>query len=100
MTAVFKSRSGLLTTSLTRLPVGPDGRSVLYTAVDAETTGLGDSDRIVELAAVVFRGDGEILDEYTSVVDPVTVATSAASGGHGLTDEEVAGAPRAEAVLP
>lgn len=100
MAGLFTSRSGLLVTSLTRQPVSPDGRSVVYTAVDVETTGLEDSDRIVELAAVVFRGDGEILDEYATVVDPVTVSTSATREIHGLSDEEVSGAPRVEAVLP
>lgn len=57
-------------TGLTRRAVGPDGRGVVFTAVDLETTGLEDCDRIVELAAVVFRGDGEILDEYSTVVGP------------------------------
>ena len=53
-----------------------------------------DRDRIFELAAVAFRGDGEILDEYATVVDPVTISTSATREIHGLTDEQVAGAPR------
>jgi DNA polymerase-3 subunit epsilon len=98
--AVRSTRApGLVVTDLTRQPVGPDGRAVVYTAVDVETTGLSDQDRIVELAAVVFRGDGEILDEYATVVDPVTVSTSATSGIHGLTDAHVAGAPRADTVL-
>jgi DNA polymerase-3 subunit epsilon len=99
MAGLFGRRSGLVATSLTRRLAGPDGRGVIYTAVDVETTGLGDHDRIVELAAVVFRGDGEILDEYATVVDPVTISTSATCEIHGLTDEQVAGAPRVEAVL-
>lgn len=100
MVGLFTSRSGLGVTGLTRRPVGPDGRGVVFTAVDVETTGLEDSDRVVELAAVVFRGDGEILDEYSTVVDPVTVSTSVTRDIHGLSDEEVSGAPRVEAVLP
>jgi DNA polymerase-3 subunit epsilon len=63
-------------TSLTRRAAGPDGRGVVFTAVDLETTGLSNSDRIVELAAVVFRGDGEILDEYATLVNPVTARAS------------------------
>jgi DNA polymerase III subunit epsilon len=99
MTVRATRAPGLTVTDLTRLPVGPDGRTVMYTAVDLETTGLGDQDRIVELAAVVFRGDGEILDEYATIVDPVTVSASTTSGIHGLTDAQVAGAPRVEAAL-
>jgi DNA polymerase-3 subunit epsilon len=79
--------------------VGPDGRAVVFTAIDVETTGLSDQDRIVELAAVVFRGDGEILDEYATVIDPVTVSASATSDIHGLTDAHVIGAPQAKAAL-
>lgn len=100
MARLLARRRGLVAASLTRRPAGPDGRGIIYTAVDVETTGLDDRDRIVELAAVVFRGDGEILDEYATVVDPVTVSTSATREIHGLTDEKVAGAPRAEKVLP
>lgn len=96
MAGLSARKPGLIATSLTRRPVGPDGRGVVYTAVDAETTGLDECDRIVELAAVVFRGDGEVLDEYATIVDPVTASTSRTSEIHGLTDEQVAGAPQAE----
>ena len=99
LAGLFTRAPGLVATSLMRRPIGPDGRGVIFTAVDVETTGLEDGDRIVELAAVVFRGDGEILDEYATVVDPVTVSTSTTREIHGLTDEQIAGAPRAEAVL-
>ena len=91
--------SGLTVTSLTRQAVGPDGRGVVYTAVDLETTGLSHSDRIVELAAVVFRGDGEILDEYATLVDPVTERASKTKWIHGLSDADVAGAPVAARAL-
>ena len=41
-----------------------------YVAVDVETTGLDAyEDAIIEVAAVVFRGD-EILEEWSSLVDP------------------------------
>jgi DNA polymerase III epsilon subunit-like protein len=39
---------------------------MVFTAADVETTGLDARDRIVELAAVVLRGDGEIPDEYAT----------------------------------
>jgi DNA polymerase III epsilon subunit-like protein len=77
---------GLATSNLTRRPAGPDGRGLVFTAVDLETTGFGDEDRIVELAAVIFRGDGEILDEYATLVDPVRQSSSEARELHGLSD--------------
>jgi DNA polymerase-3 subunit epsilon len=48
----------------------------------------------------VFRGDGVTLDEYATVVDPVVVSTSTTRLIHGLTDEDVAGAPPIHSVLP
>ena len=39
------------------------------------------------------------MDEYATVVDPVTVSISATSDVHGLTGAYVIGAPRAEAAL-
>ena len=99
MAQSFTKVPGLMATGLTRRTAGPDGREVVFTAVDVETTGLEDRDRIVELAAVVFRGNGEILDEYATVVDPVTVSASMACQIHGLTDTETAGAPRVQQVL-
>ena len=91
--------AGLMSTRLTRQPVGPDGRGVVYTAVDLETTGLGSDDRIIELAAVVFRGDGEVLDEYATLVNPVTARASATKWIHGLSDADVADAPPAAQAL-
>ena len=99
MAQSFTKAPGLMATGLTRRTAGPDGREVVFTAVDVETTGIEDRDRIVELAAVVFRGNGEILDEYATVVDPVTVSASMARQIHGLTDTETAGAPRVQQVL-
>ncbi|MFI6759084.1 aminotransferase class V-fold PLP-dependent enzyme [Micromonospora sp. NPDC050417] len=66
-----------------------------FVALDFETTGLeAAQDRIVEIAACRFRADGTIVDEYASRIDPVTAHASATSRFHGLTDEDVQGAPR------
>jgi DNA polymerase III subunit epsilon len=97
---VYSTRaSGLQVANLTRQAAGPDGRTVVYTAVDLETTGLSNHDRIIELAAVVFRGDGEILDEYATLVNPVTARASATKWIHGLSDADVADAPIAAHAL-
>jgi DNA polymerase III epsilon subunit-like protein len=100
MARSFTQAPGLITTSLTRRPAGPDARGLVFTAVDVETTGLDEGDRIVELAAVVFRGDGEVLDEYATLVDPLMPVSSGARDIHGLADADLAGAPRAGVVLP
>lgn len=41
-----------------------------YVAVDVETTGVYNSDRVVEIAAVTVNSDGEIIDEWDTLVDP------------------------------
>jgi ATP-dependent DNA helicase DinG len=44
--------------------------STTYVAIDVETTGLDpERDTIIEVAAIAFR-DNEILDEFTSLVNP------------------------------
>lgn len=41
-----------------------------FVVVDAETTGLYNSDRIVEVAAVTVSGHGRIVDEWDTLIDP------------------------------
>lgn len=43
-----------------------------FAVVDVETTGLfpGGSDRILEIAVHRVRADGEVLDEYSTLVNP------------------------------
>ncbi|MCZ0984025.1 3'-5' exonuclease [Streptomyces diastatochromogenes] len=58
--------------------------------LDTETTGLGDDARIVELAVLSSAGD-VLLD---TLVDPGVPIPAGASEIHGITDSDVAGAPR------
>ncbi|MFF0430307.1 exonuclease domain-containing protein [Streptomyces sp. NPDC004520] len=58
--------------------------------LDTETTGLDDDARIVELAVLSSAGD-VLLD---TLVDPGVPIPAGASGIHGITDSDVAGAPR------
>jgi DNA polymerase III subunit epsilon len=78
-------------------PTGLD--DIPFVAFDTETTGLHASDRLVELAAVRFRG-GEVEAEWTSLVNPGVPIPETASAIHGLRDADVATAPPATAVLP
>jgi predicted DnaQ family exonuclease/DinG family helicase len=71
-----------------------------YVALDLETTGLdAERDAIIEVGAAKFRQD-ELLDEFSTFVDPgrrvphdITVLT-------GITDQDVRGAPQLYEVLP
>ncbi len=75
-------------------------RDVTFVVVDLETTGGSSStESITEIGAVKVRG-GEVLGEFSTLVDPgrcippqITILT-------GISDSMVADAPRIEAVLP
>lgn len=63
-----------------------------YCVVDLETTGFSPTqDAIVEIAAVRIRPDGEIVDQFSSLVNPGR--PMAGTQVHGLTDADVKGAP-------
>jgi DNA polymerase III epsilon subunit family exonuclease len=69
-------------------------------AFDVETTGLvAGVDRVVELAAVVFRGE-EVLDTFSRLVNPGVPMPPVASRVTGITDDLLAEAPPAAAALP
>ncbi len=66
----------------------------LIAIIDVETTGLFPlrHDRVVELAAVVIDGDGRIVREFVSLVNPGR--DIGPSSIHGLTAEDVLHAPQ------
>jgi DNA polymerase III epsilon subunit family exonuclease len=70
-----------------------------FVAFDTETTGLRVSDRLVELAAVRFRG-GIVEEEWSALVDPGVPIPAGATAIHGIRDADIAGQPRAAGVLP
>ena len=72
---------------LERLAGGADRIAV----VDCETTGLYNTDRIVELAIVTVALDGTIAERWETVVQPGRDV--GATHIHGLTAEALAGAP-------
>ncbi|WP_170141143.1 3'-5' exonuclease [Allonocardiopsis opalescens] len=84
---------------LGRTVPGPDSRSLTFAALDVETTGLDPAaSRVCEVAVVRFRGDGEVLSEYATLVDPQ--APMAGTELHEITAEHVTGAPSFAEVLP
>lgn len=69
-------------------------------ALDLETTGLDPhQDAILEIAAVRFR-DGELIEEFSTLVDPERPIPALVTQITGLTDADVIGAPRIVRVLP
>ena len=69
-----------------------------FAVFDFETTGLSPSrgDRAVQVAVVRLSPEGEFEDEWVSLINPGR--PMAATHVHGLTDVDVAGAPRFAAV--
>lgn len=59
--------------------------------IDVETTGFGRQDRIVEIAIVGLDGDGLIVDEFSTLVQPQRDV--GAVDVHGITADMVACAP-------
>ncbi len=71
---------------------GSDVAGVDFVAVDVETTGRhGDfGDRVIEVAAVRIR-DGEVIDEFATLVNPGQEIDNTEI--HGITTADVRGAP-------
>jgi DNA polymerase-3 subunit epsilon len=72
---------------------GVDPRRLTFALLDVETTGLHPERgaRICEIAIVRMRGDGEVLDEYSTLVSPEVPIRNDVY--HGITDVHVSGAP-------
>lgn len=64
--------------------------------VDVETTGLYNTDRIVEVAVVVLDGGGNVVDEYDTLVDPQRDVGP--TDLHGITATMVSAAPTFEEI--
>jgi ATP-dependent DNA helicase DinG len=71
-----------------------------YVAVDVETTGLyPERDAIIEVAAVIFR-DGEIVEEWSSLVNPNRNVPAFISQLTGITNDMVESAPAMFSLRP
>ena len=70
-----------------------------YVIFDLETTGISwKKDEVIEIAAVKVQG-GEIVDEFSELVDPGMPIPFYASEVNGITDDMVAGCPSFDEVL-
>lgn len=73
----------------------------VFVAFDTETTGLSPmASRLVELSGVKFRGSGEEIDTFSSLIDPEVPIPARTTEVHGITDDMVKGAPTFEEVVP
>ena len=65
-----------------------------FCVIDVETTGFSPrlGDRVVEIATVRMRGDGTVLSEWSTLLDPRR--DIGATHIHGITAGDVVGAPR------
>lgn len=91
---------GVRRVNLTRAATGRPAVSQVYTALDLETTGLDPMvDRIIEIGLVKFTGTGQILDEFTTLVDNPGSSREAREV-HRIDDADLVGAPLLETVLP
>jgi DNA polymerase III subunit epsilon len=114
-----RARSGIritlnrpLARQLSFLPAGVDCgacvgdeaeiRSLEYAIVDVETTGgsWGRGHRVTEIAAQRIRGDGVVLDECRSLVNPERPIPSFISALTNITWDMVCDAPRFAEVTP
>ncbi|WP_068927487.1 exonuclease domain-containing protein [Planobispora rosea] len=77
---------------------GIDPQSLTFAVVDLETTGLypAKGSRVCEIGIVRMRGDGVVLDEYSTLVNPGIRITN--DEYHGITSANVKGAPTFEHV--
>jgi DNA polymerase III subunit epsilon len=77
---------------------GSDVAGVDFVVVDVETTGLkAVSERVIEVAAVRIR-DGEVIDEFATLVDPGREVRKTEI--HKITTADVQGAPTWKQIVP
>ena len=76
-------------------------KETVFVAFDTETTGFSrDKDRLVEIGAVKFRGDGEVLATTNWLINPQREIPTYATKVHGITTEMAAQAPEFKEIWP
>lgn len=74
--------------------------SDIFVCLDCETTGLDPKqDRIIEIGFVMFTLE-KTLESYETLIDPEMVIPEASIAIHHITQNQVAGKPKIQEVLP
>jgi DNA polymerase-3 subunit epsilon len=81
------------------LPTGEMLKDIPLAVIDTETTGKDPQrgDRIIEVAVVHFD-KGAVTNRYSLLVDPTVPIPAESSAVHGITDADVKGKPKFEAI--
>ncbi|MCU0857039.1 MAG: 3'-5' exonuclease [Pontiellaceae bacterium] len=75
--------------------------NLIFTAFDTETTGFSpEQDRLIEIGAVRFRGNGEIIAVTNWLINPERDISIYAAQVHGIQSNDVQNAPLFKAVFP
>lgn len=69
----------------------PDNANIIV--ADTETTCSSPDRGVCEVGFAFVHPNGEVYDEYSSLIDPEKPITAGASGVHGLTNADVASSP-------
>ncbi|WP_251450896.1 histone-like nucleoid-structuring protein Lsr2 [Microbacterium sp. Marseille-Q6648] len=94
-----RETSGATTSAPARLADPPQNGVPHFAIIDVETTGLSPrQDRIVELAVVRVDSEGQVVDEWSTRFNPE--GPVGATHIHGITHNDVAGAPVFRDVAP
>ena len=76
-------------------------KDTVFVAFDTETTGFSQkNDRLVEIGAVKFRGDGDVLATTNWLINPKRAIPTYATQVHGITTEMAAQAPEFREIWP
>jgi DNA polymerase-3 subunit epsilon len=82
-------------------PLISRAKSYEVIVLDTETTGTGDTDRVIEIAAArISMPSGEVLEKKSTLIDPKRPIPREATEVHHITDSMVRGKPVAKDVLP
>jgi DNA polymerase III subunit epsilon len=77
------------------LPAGVPLADTVFAVVDVETSGLSSRrHRVLQIAVVRVRGDGTIIDRWSTFVRPGFSRVGRSTRVHGLTRRSLRGAPR------
>jgi len=79
---------------------GSSWENIPFTVIDFETTGRDpETDRVIEIGLVTFD-KGRVTSRESLLVNPGIPVPEESRAVHGITDEELAGAPDFAAVMP